>query len=156
MIWFLLFIFVVAVVASHNPKAALAIIGIVVGIAALVLGNAWFTVVDTKEQIEASHASISMTAKADSDGCPDPKHPVLVTTTNNSPTRTLTKVTFDLDGFLPNHSAPVSHRWMLEDDYIIGPSLWHSSCWSGSPTYHAADLIWRPKLFNTYWQDGKR
>ena len=88
-----------------------------------------------KENEARALALVAMRASGSQAVCNDPRRPVMVEVTNNSPNGTLAWVRFDLAAYKPGFSSAVLKADWLSSDRILGPGESYTGCW-GLETYN--------------------
>jgi hypothetical protein len=135
MVWIVGGAIIVAICLLAFPKQAVWILaGLVIAAAALI----FYFVQDSRraaelekqlaEQRAREFAQIEISANGDATTCPDSGTPIAVTIKNNSPTRTLKSITFNLEGHRRGFSSVVASARNVSSDKIIEPGGSYTTC----------------------------
>lgn len=133
------------------PKQALSLVAVLVIGAGAVGAYFWLSNLAEARRI----SKVITEARTDGAICTDAKYPVFVAFENKSG-RTLRKVYFNLNGYMPGHSdAKVSNSY-LSSDRILADGEIYGACWSFTQPYQSAvvpqALRWEATISSAYFQ----
>lgn len=114
-------------------KPMLIVVGILVGLAALVVSGFWAS----GELAKVERSRIAIVVRYDTTGGCEPTHPLLISFKNNS-NKTLNYVSFSVHGKRPGYSRDAYSDYLLSSDKILPPGSVHFGCW-GIRSYQEPD-----------------
>jgi hypothetical protein len=125
------------------PRQTFAFVGVLTVAAYTLYSHLQEATQRDRENEAGALALVATRASGNQAVCNDPRRPVMVEVTNNSPNGTLAWVRFDLAAYKPGFSNVVLNAYSLSSDRILGPGESYTGCW-------ALDIYNKPPEGYTY------